>query len=92
MRKEPLLMYLSKRAGGGASPAAGEGGSPPGSHRRGAGRVPALRAREGVRVCRVRQPEWYRELRLFVPGRQAFFLCLPRFTLREGTTIEGERL
>ena len=34
--------------------------------------MPALRVREGVPL-RGRQPEWYRELRLFVPGRQAFY-------------------
>ena len=48
-----------------------EPGSPPRSRRRRAGRLPAVRVREGVPVGR--QPEWYRELRLFVPGRQTFY-------------------
>ncbi|MDO5376991.1 MAG: hypothetical protein Q4G52_01530 [Clostridia bacterium] len=75
-----------KRAGKGASPAAGTSGSPPPSRRRRAGRWPALGAREGA-FFMGRQPEWYRESRLFVPGRQAFLFWL-KYILPE---TEGEK-
>ena len=45
--------------------------------------LPSLRVREVVGVCR-RQPEWYRESRLFVPGAAGVFI------LAEGEKLDYE--
>jgi len=50
--------------------------------------MPALKAREVARFAR--QPEWYRESRLFVPGRQAFFIYTPSVTACGGDTSLDE--